>query len=134
MNNGLYFARKTDSGVQSVYIDEDVMWFAHLNQLTRNRRKADMEKAAQKNRIAHSRQRAARRTLKWSAAMIVLAAAVLWAMYSDLIVPILALPAATVCLCIASCKIGLYFGRHHKIEDAKRARSDTNQRFRGYDQ
>lgn len=116
MNNGVYIDRKTDSGIQSVHIDEDVIWFAHLNNLTRDRRKVAMEKWSHEKRVARSRQRAARHTVKWSVAMIALGVGLLSAMSSELIAPILALPTASVCLCIASCKIGLYFGRHQRKE------------------
>ena len=42
-NNGLYLAHKTDDGVQAVHIDEEVLWFARLNRLTRGRREVTAE-------------------------------------------------------------------------------------------
>jgi len=104
--NGLYVARKTDSGVQSVHIDEEMLWFAHLNRRISNRimacRKrlmAAKKRSDIKKRNADRRMKALQSTVKWSAAMFALAAGLLVSHFMGYIVPFIALPGTAVCLC-----------------------------------
>ena len=97
MNNGLYLAHKTDDGVQAVHIDEEVLWFARLNRLTRGRRNAASKAAFVRSRTEAQYRRNLRATCKGAAAG--------W------IVPGLGLPAAGVLLCAASAQVGHFLGK-----------------------
>lgn len=126
-SNGIYLAHKTDNGVQSIHIDEEVLWFVRLNKMIGNRISAAIS-AANKRNVAAKKQRDTKKryavrkmkdlrsTVKWSAAMFALAAGLLASHFMGYIVPFIALPGAAVCLCIASCKIGLFVGLHQRKE------------------
>lgn len=114
--NGIYLAHKTDNSVQSIHIDEDVLWFATLNRLTGNRIMAAKKSSDIKKRNAGQRMKAFHNTVKWSAAMFALAAGLLFSHFMGYIVPFIALPGTAVCLCIASCKIGFFVGRYQRKE------------------
>lgn len=115
-SNGIYLAHKTDNGVQSIHINEEVLWFARLNRLTGNRIMAAKKRSDTKKRNTGRRMKALHSTVKWSAAMFALAAGLLVSHFMGYIVPFIALPGAAVCLCIASCKISLFVGRHQRKE------------------
>lgn len=114
--NGIYLAHKTDHSVKAIHIDEDVLWFATLNRLTGNRIMAAKKISDAKKRNAGRKMKALRSTVKWSATMFALAAGLLVSHFMGYIVPFIALPGTAVCLCIASCKIGLFVGRHQRKE------------------
>lgn len=110
-NNGLYLAHKTDDGVQAVHIDEEVLWFAKLNRLTRGRRNAARKAAFVRSRTEAQYRRNLRATCKGTAAKVVLAAGLLAATGAGWIVPGLSLPAAVVLLCAASAQVGHFLGK-----------------------
>ena len=111
MNNGLYLAHKTDDGVQAVHIDEEVLWFARLNRLTRGRRNAASKAAFVRSRTEAQYRRNLRATCKGAAAKVVLAAGLTAATAAGWIVPGLGLPAAGVLLCAASAQVGHFLGK-----------------------
>ena len=111
MNNGLYLAHKTDDGVQAVHIDEEVLWFARLNRLTRGRREAASKAAFVRSRTEAQYRRNLRATCKGAAAKAVLAAGLMAATAAGWIVPGLGLPAAVVLLCAASAQVGHFLGK-----------------------
>lgn len=113
MNNGLYLAHKTDAGVQAVHIDEDVLWFARLNRLTRSRREASGKVLATRCKNAARYRRNLRATCKGAAAKAVLAAGLMAATAAGWIVPGLGLPAAVVLLCAASAQVGHFLGKRN---------------------
>lgn len=110
-NNGIYLAHKTDNGVKSIHIDEEVLWFARLNRLTGNRIMAAKKQTDTRKRSTSRRMKALRSTVKWSAAMFALAAGLLVSYFMGYIASFIALPGAAICLCIASYHIGLYAGK-----------------------
>ena len=105
-NNGLYLAHKTDDGVQAVHIDEEVLWFARLNRLTRGRREAAGKALSIRCKNAARYRRDFRAACKGAAAKVVLAATA-----AGWIVPGLGLPAAGVLLCAASAQVGHFLGK-----------------------
>lgn len=114
--NGIYIAHKTDHSVKAVHIDEDVLWFAKLNRLTGNRVMTTKRHSDATKRTTSRKMKALRSTVKWSTAMFTLAAGLLVSHFMGYIVPFIALPGTALCLCIASCKIGLFVGRHQRKE------------------
>lgn len=110
-SNGIYLSHKTDDGVQAVHIDEEVLWFARLNWLTRGRREAAGKALSIRRKNAARYRRVFRATCKGAAAKAVLSAGLLAATGAGWIVPGLGLPAAVVLLCAASAQVGHFLGK-----------------------
>lgn len=118
MKEGMAIIEQTREGARSVFIDQEVLDCARLNMRTKKRiaeseakqNKADQirqkEKAA-KVQFVKDRERTANRVLL----DVVFGGAVAAAGTVGLIHPVIWTPTAIICLCVASLRLGAWFGR-----------------------
>ena len=114
MNKGLAVIEVNDTETKGFYIDQDALEFARLNAKISKRMKA--AEVSSHNHARAEQIKAKRKAYSVNAiGRILLNCAVCggaaWAGIAGMIHPIIYVPVSLLCLCVASMRLGAWFGR-----------------------
>lgn len=115
MKNGMIILEQTDTNQKAVFIDEEQLDWLKLNAMFKKR---DKEKkiADRKNRIVENRRRKWQRytvnTFTFIGVRALLMGVAAWAMATNLVNPIIAVPVSLYCLSTACVRFGVWFSKY----------------------
>lgn len=115
-NNGFYAAMKTDTGVQTVYIDEETLR-AQRAQAAEAQRRRKM-KAAQRKKIAamNKEQQAAVQVIKQELKLIGMGAVLYWGYTMELVAPVFMVPVLIAFQTVICFRAGRWFGHRDQTK------------------
>ena len=121
MERGLAVLEVNDTETTAIFFDQDVVEFARLNAQTK-KRLAEAERAQRAtadNRRKAEKAQARRKAYNLATAGYVLSRSIIaggaaWAGAAGMIHPIISLPVVLYCLCTASARLGVWFGKNSK--------------------
>lgn len=118
MNKGLAVIEANDTETKAFYIDQDALEFARLNaKISKRTKAAEVEqKAASHGNRSAELAKARRKAYSVNAIGKILlncaiCGGVAWAGIAGMIHPIIYVPVSLFCLCVASMRLGAWFGR-----------------------
>lgn len=118
MNKGLAVIEVNDTETKGFYIDQDALEFARLNAKISKRMKVAeaWQTAASHNNSRAEMAKARRKAYSMNAIGRILlncavCGGVAWAGIAGMIHPIIYVPVGLFCLCVASMRLGAWFGR-----------------------
>ena len=118
MNKGLAVIEVNDTETKGFYIDQDALEFARLNAKISKRMKVAeaWQKAASHGNRSAEMAKARRKAYSVKAIGRILlncaiCGGVAWAGIAGMIHPIIYVPVSLLCLCVASVRLGAWFGR-----------------------
>lgn len=118
MNKGLAILEINDTGARSIFIDQDALECERLNARTEKRvaRATEIKKEADRAKRIYEKQTARRRAYAISTVIYVLlclltAVGAVAGCVVGLIHPVVSVPVAILCLCVACLRLGVWVGK-----------------------
>lgn len=120
MENGMAIFERNEAETKTVFIEQDALECDRLNNRT-EKRIAEAEKEQKENqRIQRKAEKEQARfrafTMKTLKDVLICGGIIglaVYGRYSGMIHPAIAIPVILICLCTASVKVGVWFGRKH---------------------